>query len=48
MTTHSRKLRCVKERLRELVQAYYGCRGWNEQGVPKDETVSRLGLHEHV
>jgi len=33
-----------KDRLRELVQAYYRVRGWNEEGIPTPETLKRIGL----
>jgi len=33
-----------KERLRELVQAYYRARGWTEEGIPTPETLKRIGL----
>jgi aldehyde:ferredoxin oxidoreductase len=33
-----------KGQLRELVQAYYRVRGWNEEGIPTPETLKRIGL----
>jgi aldehyde:ferredoxin oxidoreductase len=37
-----------KERLRELIQAYYRVRGWNEEGVPTPETLKQIGLWEFL
>ena len=37
-----------KERLRELVQAYYRVRGWNAVGIPTPETLKRIGLWEFL
>jgi len=37
-----------KERLRELIQAYYRVRGWNEEGIPTPETLKRIGLWEFL
>ncbi|MBN1882563.1 MAG: aldehyde ferredoxin oxidoreductase family protein [Deltaproteobacteria bacterium] len=35
---------CPPEILNNMLDAYYRMRGWDEDGVPTDETVSRLGL----
>jgi aldehyde:ferredoxin oxidoreductase len=32
--------------LAELLDAYYRIRGWDENGIPKPETLDRLGLSE--
>jgi aldehyde:ferredoxin oxidoreductase len=35
---------CPPEILDDMLDAYYGIRGWDADGVPTDETLSRLGL----
>ena len=37
-----------KGQLRELVQAYYRVRGWNEEGIPTPETLKQIGLWEFL
>ncbi|MGO9137824.1 MAG: aldehyde ferredoxin oxidoreductase C-terminal domain-containing protein [Syntrophales bacterium] len=37
-----------KEQLRELIQTYYRERGWNENGVPKVETLKKVGLWDFL
>jgi aldehyde:ferredoxin oxidoreductase len=37
-----------KERLRELIQAYYRVRGWNAFGIPTPETLKQIGLWEFL
>lgn len=34
-------------RLDELLPEYYSVRGWDEQGVPTEETLEKLGLSEY-
>jgi len=34
------------EDLNVMLNEYYAARGWDENGVPKDETLKRLGLLE--
>ncbi|KIE17030.1 hypothetical protein DS62_07095 [Smithella sp. SC_K08D17] len=33
-----------KEELKKLIGVYYAQRGWNETGIPKVETLQRIGL----
>jgi aldehyde:ferredoxin oxidoreductase len=35
-----------KDELRKLIALYYEKRGWNNQGIPTEETLKRLGLWE--
>lgn len=37
-----------KEQLRKLIQAYYHERGWNSGGIPKVETLERVGLWDYL
>jgi aldehyde:ferredoxin oxidoreductase len=37
-----------KEQLRKLIQAYYRERGWNSIGIPKVETLERVGLWDYL
>jgi aldehyde:ferredoxin oxidoreductase len=37
-----------KEQLRELIQTYYRERGWNTNGVPKEETLKKVGLWDFL
>ncbi|MGZ3635860.1 MAG: aldehyde ferredoxin oxidoreductase C-terminal domain-containing protein [Syntrophales bacterium] len=37
-----------KEQLRELIQTYYRERGWNTNGVPKVETLKKVGLWDFL
>jgi aldehyde:ferredoxin oxidoreductase len=37
-----------KEQLRKLVRVYYEERGWNANGIPKVQTLQRLGLWEFL
>ncbi len=37
-----------KEQLEKLIQAYYKERGWSSKGVPKEETLKRLGLWDFL
>lgn len=41
-------MRFRKEQLRRLVQAYYNERGWNANGVPKEETLKKIGLWDFL
>lgn len=34
--------------LKDLLPEYYTVRGWNENGVPTEETLKRLGLEEYI
>jgi aldehyde:ferredoxin oxidoreductase len=33
-----------KEELRKLIGIYYAQRGWNKAGIPKVETLKKIGL----
>ena len=35
---------CVPEDLAAMLDAYYELRGWNQEGIPKDEKLEELGL----
>jgi aldehyde:ferredoxin oxidoreductase len=37
-----------KEQLRKLIQTYYAERGWNANGVPKVETLKKIGLWDFL
>jgi aldehyde:ferredoxin oxidoreductase len=37
-----------KNELRRLIQVYYEERGWSERGIPKVETLQRLGLWDFL
>jgi aldehyde:ferredoxin oxidoreductase len=37
-----------KEQLRKLIQAYYRERGWSSGGIPKVETLERVGLWDYL
>jgi aldehyde:ferredoxin oxidoreductase len=43
---HSKGLRIKPEELQEMLDAYYVLRGWDKNGVPSPETLSRLGLED--
>jgi aldehyde:ferredoxin oxidoreductase len=32
--------------LEPMLEEYYRARGWNEEGIPTQETLKRLGLEE--
>ncbi len=34
--------------LNELLPEYYAVRGWDEEGIPTEETLKRLGLEEYI
>ncbi len=34
--------------LNELLPEYYAVRGWDEEGIPTEETLNRLGLEEYT
>jgi aldehyde:ferredoxin oxidoreductase len=34
--------------LGEMLNEYYECRGWDEDGLPKPETLRRFGLEKEV
>ncbi|ASJ02346.1 hypothetical protein A3L09_03305 [Thermococcus profundus] len=36
--------RLDKEKLEEMKRVYYSLRGWDEKGVPKPETIEKLGI----
>jgi aldehyde:ferredoxin oxidoreductase len=42
------KVRLDDGDLATQVRAYYGARGWDDQGHPKAETLERLGLTEYA
>ena len=42
------KVRLDEDGVHDQVQDYYRARGWDEAGVPTDETVQRLGIAEYV
>jgi len=42
------KVRLDPDDLARQVRAYYGARGWDEQGHPKDDTVERLGIADYT
>ena len=33
-----------KEELKKLISVYYAQRGWNAAGIPKVETLKKIGL----
>lgn len=35
-------------RLGELLPQYYAARGWDENGIPTEETLNRLGLEDYI
>lgn len=37
-----------KEKLRHLIQVYYQQRGWNENGIPRVDTLTKLGLWDYL
>ena len=45
-TEEKRKLlrKYREDRYEQLVDAVYARRGWNEKGIPKPETLKRLGI----
>jgi aldehyde:ferredoxin oxidoreductase len=34
----------TQQMYKEMLDEYYNARGWDETGVPKQETISRLGI----
>jgi len=42
------KVRLDPEDLKTQVRAYYQQRGWADDGVPKPDTLARLGLQEYA
>jgi aldehyde:ferredoxin oxidoreductase len=51
MTTGEKRealMKFRKEQLEKLIQAYYKERGWSSNGVPKVETLKRLGLWDFL
>jgi len=51
MPTTEKRIQLMDQRrkeLRKLIQVYYEERGWNEKGIPKVETLKRLGLWEYL
>ncbi len=42
------RVRLDAEDIAEQVRAYYKSRGWTDDGVPKPETLARLGLTEYA
>ena len=37
-----------KEELKKLIDVYYAQRGWNEKGIPKVETIKKIGLWNYL
>ena len=37
-----------KEQLRKLIQIYYQERGWSEGGIPKIDTLKKIGLWDFL
>jgi len=37
-----------KDRFKEMLLAYYEERGWSSNGIPKPDTLQKLGLHDAV
>ena len=37
-----------KKELEQLIQAYYGERGWTDSGIPRTETLERIGLWQYL
>lgn len=51
MTTKEKRealMKFRKEQLQKLINAYYEERGWNSNGVPKVETLKRIGLWDFL
>jgi len=42
------RVRLDADDIAEQVRAYYRSRGWSDDGVPKPETLERLGLSEYA
>ena len=42
------KPRLDKDKLEKMKKTYYSLRGWDENGVPKEETIIKLGLSNLV
>jgi len=42
------KVRLDEGGVREQIDDYYRARGWDEQGVPTDETLEKLGIAEYA
>ena len=42
------KVRLDPNDLAAQIRAYYAARGWNEQGVPLSETLSRLHIADYA
>jgi aldehyde:ferredoxin oxidoreductase len=38
----------TKEDLDRMLDEYYNLRGWSREGIPKEETLQRLGLEVNV
>jgi len=34
----------IPEPFTELLSEYYTCRRWSQDGIPKEETLERLGI----
>ena len=45
---NSKGFRTTPEELQEMLDEYYALRGWDSDGVPKKETLGKLGLEEFV
>jgi aldehyde:ferredoxin oxidoreductase len=41
------RVRLDADDVAEQVRAYYRSRGWSDEGVPKPETLAKLGLTEY-
>jgi aldehyde:ferredoxin oxidoreductase len=37
-----------KEELKKLIGVYYAQRGWNTAGIPKVETLKKIGLWNYL
>jgi aldehyde:ferredoxin oxidoreductase len=37
-------MHCPDDELQGMLDAYYGLRGWDQDGVPQGETLDGLGL----
>jgi aldehyde:ferredoxin oxidoreductase len=42
------KVRLDADDLAAQLRAYYGQRGWDDQGVPTGDTLARLGIEEYA
>jgi aldehyde:ferredoxin oxidoreductase len=43
---NSKGLRTKPQELQRMLDEYYSLRGWDEEGVPKKETMIQLGLED--